>query len=65
MLETPYSLKSTYYIINTLVKSLRLVNQQETILIITLNFPLVTKFTSLNFKYKKYSCEYCKNVYYF
>ena len=34
MLEPPESLKSFYYIINGLVKSLRLVNQQETIFII-------------------------------
>jgi hypothetical protein len=36
MLESPYSLKSIYYITNILGKSLRLVNQQETILIISL-----------------------------
>ncbi len=47
MLEPPESLKSFYYIINGLVKSLRLVNQQETIFIIIvskgiqgLSFPL-------------------------
>ena len=31
MLEPPESLKSFYYIINSMVKSLRLANQQETI----------------------------------
>ena len=43
MLEPPESLKSVYYIINLLVKSLRLVNQQETIFII-IDLPPANKY---------------------
>ena len=57
MLEPPYSLKSIKYNTILLVKSLKLANQQETILIITkqkfkfvLNFKkLIIQFKLINF----------------
>ncbi len=51
MLEPPESLKSIYYIINILVKSLRLVNQQETIFIIVVSICFSFLFKGPGLKY--------------
>ena len=61
MLEPPKSLKSVYYIINRMVKSLRLVNQQETIFIIIVYFCLQKKNKQKREKKTDYVALYKKN----
>ena len=53
MLEPPYSLKSVKYNSILLVKSLKLANQQETVLIITKqNYKFVLNFKKLIIQFK-------------
>ena len=61
MLEPPKSLKSVYYIINRMVKSLRLVNQQETIFIIIVYFCLQKK-TNKKEKKKQIMLPFIKKI---